>query len=217
MKKAAIRNAASVFLRDTGAARHYKQDALDEWLHLAFDQLVSDAHEANADFYNAKQILNFTESIALALTSPTPLTLQFVRPLRLEKVPPGTTSALVKGEPYDFVRRRDARARTAYFIAGTNLAVEPSETATFLFEYVFRPTAWKDLEETDEPLFPPQFHQLIAVEGAMMAVGEAGRGRPGALGETAARLRENFQAYLGRFNETGPMQAEVADDVYEGW
>jgi hypothetical protein len=224
--KAEIRAATSVFLRDTGVARHYKQDALDAWLELAFQQLVAQLTQANPDFYNTEVVLSMPAAGAMFLSqleAPSVGVFPFLRPLALTRL---ETTTSPTGVPYTFQRPRESatvrRDRTAFIRRQTNgtamaqqLVVNPREGGTFLLHYVYSPLRWGEIEETKEPDFPAPFHSLIAVEGAVAAVSEGGRGNPGRLATVAGELRESFLAFLARFNETGPIMVEITDPVFE--
>lgn len=212
MHKAAIRAATSVYLRDTGVARHWRPEHLDHWCNLAFARLQADLVEANPDYYSDEQLITTAADGTYALTG---LLRTFFRPQALTKKNELTDT---DGIPYTSMRPRLSaaeRPERTYFIRGGSspiLTVNPREAVNFALEYVYRPTNWLDLAESASPDFPEAFHALLASESAASAVTDGGKkSGPGAIAGIVGLHRQQFQAYLSRFNEAGPIQVEVTE------
>lgn len=210
MHKAEIRNATSVFLRDTGLARHWKPENLDHWLNLSFSRLTADLIEANADYYSDEELVTTEADGTYALTG---LLRTYYRPLAIAKKDDLATD----GIPYTERKNRRFQDRTYLIRGGSSpvLTVFPREAVNFGLEYVYRPTEWLLLAEQSVPDFPEAFHSLLAAEGAYSAVTDGGkRQAPAGLSSLADVQRERFQAYLSRFNQTGPIVVQDTDCAY---
>lgn len=224
MTRAQIRTAARAFLRDAGTNKHWTDTVLDDWAEFVQEWLVRRIIASNEDWYNHEQMIrtgsdgSFDLSTFAAGGAPTQLEREFVKPIRLVKK---ASLADAGGVPYLADRSRDhmvVRPAATYSIRRQTLIVNPREVADFAFQFAYWPKRWKDVTtgapDNDLIDFPDQHHSLFAMELAIAAISEGGRDAPGPLAELAERLREEFESWLGRYNEEGPIVCETFDDVW---
>ncbi len=215
MQKLAIRAACQTYVRDTGVAKHFQQAQLDDWLGLAFDRLVADLNEANPDHYQREEIVQTTSAGTFALSG-TGAT--FARPIALVRK---QSLSDTTGLRYQLVRPREEAVQQllrTYTVRGGVLTVYPPEAASFALTYVYLPPPWESVADAASPDFPSQFHRLIALEGAAMAITEGSkRSLPHGLAQILDPVRQRFQAFLSRENEEGPMVVEATDDWGYRW
>lgn len=189
--------------------QHWTNPQLDVFLAAAYRHMVLEAEAANGDFFSALELINTDAAGTFAVNT---LQSTFLRPITLTQKP---SLAAPTGTPYDLVPPRAnaavLRERTATVRGGT-LQVEPREVAPFAFEYVFQPTPWETIADGAEVgAFPVVFHSLIAIEGAILALSEAGKFAPLPLQQAAEGPRRNFQSFIGRHNVGGPTTVLITD------
>jgi hypothetical protein len=215
VEKSKIREKAAIYLRDAGAARHWRNEVLDEWLALAFDEeLVQRGIASNESYWTHTELITTDTSGQFDLEPPANLAKAFNKPMGLVKKTSLTDAGGIPYVPDSPRNHLVVWPAGTYSIARKILQVNPRQVETFAFMYSYTPEPWLELDEGEEPDFPSQFHRLIALHGAIMALGEGGRDTPGWLGKIASELMERFEGWLGRFNEEGPIVCKTADNAW---